>query len=257
MEWKKAKWLIIAVLLAVNVFLAFNIIVKYSQAQKASRGELLDALSLTRELPGFSEETFSSLPVYIYSFTSRRSVSTEQALAQSLLSSPVTPSEAGGGVTIYQSGEYRVTFRRGGYTEGFIAAKGGDLKNLSSVLKRAGIKNTVTDDGVAFSYKGKEILNASLTAKSDGAVFSFSGTVPMSDGWTRSVRSLSRGELILALARHVKENGLGKLLSVTVSYRVTPTGVQDISLIPIMTVECENGGLIMSMTDKTLIYSGN
>ena len=178
-------------------------------------------------------------------------------MAQSLLSSPVTPSEAGGGVTIYQSGEYRVTFRRGGYTEGFIAAKGGDLKNLSSVLKRAGIKNTVTDDGVAFSYKGKEILNASLTAKSDGAVFSFSGTVPISDGWTRSVRSLSRGELILALARHVKENGLGKLLSVTVSYRVTPTGVQDISLIPIMTVECENGGLIMSMTDKTLIYSGN
>ena len=31
MEWKKAKWLIIAVLLAVNVFLAFNIIVKCSR----------------------------------------------------------------------------------------------------------------------------------------------------------------------------------------------------------------------------------
>ncbi len=257
MEWKKAKWLVIAFLFAVNLFLSLNIADKYSKAQRTADGELSDALSLTSSLPGFTKDAFSVLPLYVYSFSSRRSVSAEHALARSLLNGEPECSEAGGGVTIYQIDEHRITFRRGGYTEGFTAAQDGGVKRLSSLLKQAGIKNTVQNDGIVFSYRGMTISNAGLSVRTENDSFSFSGMIPVSEGWTRNERSLSRGELILALANHVKEGGLGELKKVSVSYRLTSSGTQDAALIPIITAECENGALIMSMTDKTLIYSGN
>ena len=45
MEWKKAKWLIIALLLAVNLFLGLNIAYKYTRALKSEADSLRAAIA--------------------------------------------------------------------------------------------------------------------------------------------------------------------------------------------------------------------
>ena len=257
MEWKKAKWLIIAFLLAVNLFLAVNIGIKYAHAQKTLKTELSDAVSLARDLPGFSEETFSSLPVYLYSYYSRRGLLAEKALAQALLSTTAEPLDTGGGITLYRDNDYYLTFRRGGDTEGALSPDKADGKTLSRVLKNAGIKNAVRENGISFLYRGLSISNAGLQTKGNDEFYSFSGTIPLSDGWTRKELSLSRGELVLALANYVRELSAGQLKSVSASYLLSSSGAQDLYLTPVITAACEKGVIVISMTDKTLISYGN
>lgn len=258
MEWKKAKYLILSMLLAVNLFLFFNIAVKYSRAAATERGEVQNALSLCSGMDGFTEEAFSDLPVYLYSYSAQRSVSLERAIASRLLSEDAVFSEAGGGVYIYSSGEGRVLFRRAGGIEGSAPYSDDKyIKHISSVFKKSGIKNKAESSGISFSYKGYSISNAGVTASRDAGVLTFSGTLPGGTGWLRDTRSRSRSELILALSGHIKNGGLGNLLGISVSYYLSSSGAQDMKLIPAITAECENGNVIMSMTDKSVIYSGN
>jgi hypothetical protein len=107
---------------------------------------------------------------------------------------------------------------------------------------------------VSFSYKGLFISNVSLRVTRNGEYLRFSGSVPISSGFTRQTRSLSRGELILELAAVINERELGRLLSVSAEYRLTASGSQTLELIPVLAAECEKGFVILNMIDKTAAY---
>ena len=253
MEWKKAKTLIIIMLLAVDLFLLLNVFVKYSKAASAERESLKDALSLASENGGFTEEVFSSIPVYLYSYSASRNVGAEFKFADALLTETPVKTEAGGGVYIYSDGDDRLVFRRGGFVEGSVKTpvSDDDAEGIVAALRTAGLKCSLRGGTVSFTYKGLPVSNVSLRITRNGEFLRFSGSVPLSSGFSRQTRSRSRGELVLELASVIRERELGDLISVTAEYRLSAGGSQTLELIPVLTAECVNGNVVLNMIDKT------
>ena len=118
MEWKKVKWLIIALLLAVNIFLGINIAIRYSAALNHEKQDVRRAISLTEDSLGFKYEHFKDLPRYLYSFVGVRDVSAEEAFALTLLGENGKLEASGGGVYTYTlPTKESFIFRRSGSVE--------------------------------------------------------------------------------------------------------------------------------------------
>ena len=133
MEWKKVKWLIIALLLAVNVFLGINIAVRYSTAVTHEKADLLSALTLVDSELDFTFSQFNDLPRYLYSFFGIRNLEAEESLSTKFMGEEFDSQEMGGGVYLYSlPSKERLIFRRGGALEGIVPAPQEDATKLLS-----------------------------------------------------------------------------------------------------------------------------
>lgn len=258
MEWKKVKWLIIALLLAVNIFLGISIAYKYSRAIRAEIESMQAAVAIVPPSFGFSESKFSHLPRYLYSYTGERNRDIEQDTAQSMMHGKAALTDAGGGVLIYNSPSVeRVVFRRGGSIAGIIKTDA-DVSIQSCITAAAESSDLETKEiegTTVFCFDGIIISNAFLTYEVYGEYTSLTATLPLSSDWLRDQKSRSRGEMIIALRNIVEQNGLGELISVEAIYYTEAAGGMVLKLIPAWRAECTNGSITVSLIDKTVLES--
>lgn len=257
MEWKKAKWLIISLLLAVNIFLGFNIAYKYTRAISSEKNSLLYALSTADTSFGFSEELFASLPRYLYSYTGVRDIDAESNIANNILHGDIQSSEAGGVFSYSNANIERIYFRRGGSIAGIVSfdEKINIINIIAEYAKDSGLNASVNSGQISFMYQGIPISNAYCTETVYGEHTSISGLVPISSGWQRENKGRSRGEMVLALKNIITDNSLGSLSSVQAVYYTEASGGKTLLLTPAWQVQCKNGSFTVSLIDKSLLES--
>ena len=256
MEWKKVKWVIIFLLVAVDIFLMANIVFRYSKAYANEKEALQAAVSLAASSEGFSMEAFSKLPRYMYSFEGVRDTDAERELADSFASERVTTTDSGGGVHIYVgSSSERIVFRRGGNLTAIVGAKGAANAQVEKCAEKSNL--TVYNDGhvINFLFKDRPITNAYMDAVTTGEYVSVSGRIPLCSKWQQADKGRSRGEMVIALHAAIENEELGALKSVEAVYYLESNGSMGLVLVPAWRAKCENGIVILSVMDKTVIQS--
>ncbi len=255
MEWKKTKWLIIVLLLAVNIFLGINIALRYSTALNHEKQDLQRAIGLTEESLGFKYEHFKSLPRYLYSFSGVRDIAAEEEFATTFLVESGNVDAIGGGVYTYVlPTKERMIFRRGGSFEGIVPTPAKDpAEVISEVLKKQDFALSSTEQSIALEFEGTLIYNATLEYMVAGTYMSVSGRLPLCDEWEKTEKSRSRGEMTLALAQAMTENNMGNLESVSAVYFIESDGASDLILTPAWAARCSGGKIIISIADKSVL----
>ena len=256
MEWKKAKWLIIAMLLAVNIVLGVNIAYRYTQALGAELDSLRAAAEIAPESYGFEAAMFEQLPRYLYEYTGSRDLPAEAAVAGAIVHGECRSTDEGGGVFIYHSpGVERVLFRRGGSITGIVSSDENIV--ISDVIvasaQKSGLTTAGAGDEVQFSYDGTLISNAYCSSTVYGEHTSLTGIIPLSTGWTRGEKSRSRGEMVLVLKNIIEEHSLGAVKTVKAVYFAESIDSQTHLLTPAWQVECHSGSFTVSIMDKRVL----
>ena len=255
MEWKKVKWLIIALLLAVNIFLGINIAIRYSAALNHEKQDLRRAISLTEDSLGFKYEYFKDLPRYLYSFSGVRDISAEEAFALTLLGENGKLEASGGGVYTYVlPSKERFIFRRSGSVEGIVPAPAEDpAEFISEALKNQDFDIVKAERGIKLEFDGSLIYNAALEYTVAGTYMSVSGRLPLCDEWEKTQKSRSRGEMVLALAQAVTANNMGNLQSVSAVYFIESDNANELRLTPSWVAQCSGGKIVISIADKSVL----
>jgi len=256
MEWKKVKWVIIFLLIAVDLFLAANIAFRYTKAYSNEKETLQTAVSLASGHDGFTMDTFSKLPRYMYSYNGQRDTDAEYSLADSVASQKLSVNDSGGGVYVYEgSSRERIIFRRGGSIT-VIVGKNEDSK---SKVKEWAEKNALTtmseDERISFSFENKPITNAYVEIVTVGEYVAMSGRLPLCSNWQKTEKGRDRGEMVMALLSAVESQNLGALKSVEAVYHLESRGSMGLTLVPAWRAHCENGTVTVSVADKTVIAS--
>ena len=255
MEWKKVKWLIIALLLAVNVFLGINIAIKYSSALKYEKQDLQRAVGLADDSLGFKLSHFKNLPRYLYSFYGDRDITAEGIFAVTLLGDKGKLETSGGGVYTYVlPTKERFIFRRGGNLEGIVplgTEEPGSV--IKEAMKKQSFDSVETDNGFTLKYNGTNIYNGGLEYTISGTYVLISGNLPICYKWEKAEKSRSRGEIVLALAQAISDNKVGKLESVSAVYYLQSDGAKGLRLTPAWVAQCSGGKIIISMWDKSVL----
>ncbi|MBQ2865216.1 MAG: hypothetical protein IJE90_01685 [Clostridia bacterium] len=256
MEWKKAKWLIIALLLAVNIVLGINIATRYTRALSRELDSLRAAVEIAPESYGFDFETFAQLPRYMYSCRGTRDLLAESYIASSIVHGTAGSTDEGGGIYIYNSpGIERVVFRRGGNMAGIVTFD--QNINIPEVIiesaRLSGLDTEGTGDELAFYYDEYPVSNAYYSQTVYGEYTSLTGVVPLADSWTRQERGRSRGEMVLVLKNIMEEHSLGSLLGVKAVYFAEASDSATHLLTPAWQVECTGGSFVVSLIDKSLL----
>ena len=255
MEWKKVKWLIITLLLAVNIFLGINIAIRYTTSINHEKNDLKTALSLAPRDAGFSMDKFEKLPRYLYSFYGKRDLTAEIKLAKLLMGENSNTEKMGGGVYLYSLvTKERLIFRRGGAIEGIIPSPKKTPESLfNGFFEAEDVTFERKDQVYSFSYDEVEISNASLSYITAGNYMSVTGILPLSQSWEKAEKSRSRSEMVMALSQAVSDNEMGNLISVKVVYFLESNGVSDLRLTPAWLAECDKGNITVSMSDKSVL----
>lgn len=255
MEWKKVKWLIIALLLAVNIFLGINIAVRYTTAVTHEKADLLSALTLVDANLNFTFGQFNDLPRYLYSFFGTRDLEAEESFGTIFMGQEFDYKMMGGGVYLYSlPTKEKLIFRRGGALEGIIPAPQDDAtKVLSDFFDSHNM--TFVNDGkeFTFSYENTPISNASVSYLVTGDYLSLNGRIPLAEEWKKQEKSRSRSEMVLALAQAMTDNEMGSLVSVEAVYFIESKGVSDLNLTPAWHAQCTGGNITVSMMDKSVL----
>ncbi|MBR4303813.1 MAG: hypothetical protein IKT81_00640 [Clostridia bacterium] len=256
MEWKKAKWLIIAMLLAVNIVLAVNIAYRYTRALGAELDSLRAAVEIAPESYGFEAALFEQLPRYLYEYTGSRDLPAEAAVASAIVHGECKSTDEGGGVFIYNSpGVERVLFRRGGNITGIVSSDENIIISdvIVAAAQKSGLQTLGEGDEVEFYYDGTPISNAYYSHTVYGEHTSLTGIVPFSTGWARGEKGRSRGEMVLVLKNIIEDHGLGAIKSVKAVYFAESVDSKTHLLTPAWQVECQNGGFTVSIMDKSVL----
>ena len=255
MEWKKVKWLIIALLLAVNIFLGINIAVRYTTAVTHEKADLLSALTLVDDGLDFTFGQFNDLPRYLYSFFGTRNLEAEESLCEKLMGQGFDSQEMGGGVYLYSLPSMeRLIFRRGCALEGIVPAPKEDAATLLADFFD-GYKLTFSQNGetFSFSYENTPISNASVSYLVSGDYLSLSGRLPLAEKWEKQEKSRSRSEMVLALAQAMTDNEMGSLVKIQAVYFIESEGISDLNLTPAWHAQCTGGNITVSMMDKSVL----
>ena len=255
MEWKKAKWLIIALLLAVNLFLGLNIAYKYTRALKSEADSLRAAIAIAPAGYGFSAEMFESLPRYLYSYTGERDMEAEAAFAAAVFHGESQCTDSGGGVFIYNSpGVERVEYRRGGNVTGIVSSdENVDIPAVIIGAAHASGLTTAGEEETEFYFDGTLVSNAYYSQTVYGEHTSLTGLVPLSRDWARDQKSRSRGEMVLVLKNVIEAYSLGAVMDAKAVYYAEALGGSTHLLTPAWQVECQNGFVTVSLIDKGVL----
>ena len=117
MDWKKAKTILLLVLLCTNLFMVCNLAWQVSRVKGQQRQAMNEALSLLRQEVGdFDEDLFRDLGTQPAVYRFERDRQKEEQIAQALLGDSQREDE-GGGITQFRSQAGQLEFRSGGVVE--------------------------------------------------------------------------------------------------------------------------------------------
>lgn len=263
MEWKNLrKWMILT-LLAVDLFLAGNLLWQVHEQRQSERTALLDAVQVAqRRGIALDAEALLGLPVAPEAFGTQRSTALEQQAAAALLGEPLQQEGPGGGVSIYRGERGRLSFRRGGALELELIRQEAGAGDWQKLLASAGfpveeVRIEQQGDGVTLiqCQQGATIVNSRLTCTAAEGTAQVRGRWLLSRELTASQESLSRAQLALALCDLLETRGIEAPDGLEFGYSLQSEDAQSLLLEPVWIVTCGTEQLLLScLTGSELAY---
>ena len=256
MEWKKVRnWLIILVL-AVDLFLAGNLLLQALRAQQTLRQAAQNAVTIARDRGvDISLEAVLALPAEMTVYQAQRSETLEQAAAEALLGSDVTRESSGGGVSYYRTEAGEMAFRRGGAVEmtGPWTWETFNARECSEALENAGfdLKAAIveTRNGVVEMTQGCEglpVFNSRIVCLCEGNELQVRGRWMLAEALTADSLGMSRAQMVLALCDLLEARQVALTGTVQAGYYLQSEDAQSLTLEPVWAVETDQGQLILS-----------
>lgn len=270
MQWDKVKNVLIAILLAVNLFLTGNLAIKLWQNRE--RAEQLEAdlrglaqgYGLTLE-DGFRLPQDKVLPV----LSIDRSRREEEAVAAAMLGEELERTEQEDGTVRFESGAGTVEWRADGTIQASCTAEGDAPADPSAALRRAkellqawGLEaedaaltaegQTVTLTG---TVAGQPVHNRALTLRFDGA-----GGVQVQGMWSfgtpyTTVRgsgvSCNAADALLEFAARAQD--VAGIRSMSAGYRMELDSSRRLQLTPTWKIVADSGVYLVDCAKKTVV----
>ena len=256
MEWKRVRnWLILLVL-AVDLFLAGNLAKQWLQAEQTLRQAAADAVTIANNRGmAISLENILALPEEMYLYETQRSDELEQNAALALLGEDVLQESRGGGVSIYQTTDGELAFRRGGALELQAPWQGEDFGSLicTERLATAGMDTETAllqeyNGAVELTqqFEGLPVFNSRLVCTCEGDVLQVRGRWMLAEEPTAGSLGMTRAQLVLRLCDLLEARQITAPETVRAGYYLQSEDAQSLTLEPVWSVETEQGQLIMS-----------
>ncbi len=254
MEWKKIRaWLIIMVL-AVDLFLAGNLLLQGLAVRQNERQAVQDAVAVAQSRGvNISPEAVLRLPEEMTLWQAQRSDQMENAAALALLGA-VQRETPGGGVAIYTGETGQMLFRRGGALEldgpwnwaEFDAATCVELlKNAGFALEDAQAQQTGDQVQLTQRYDGCLIFNSRLTCRKQDGRLLLEGRWMLTNEPAAAGTGLSRAQLVLTLC-DLLESRQTVLEDVQAGYCLLSEDGQSLILEPVWAADTADGQLLIS-----------
>ena len=212
MEWKKIRAWLILMVLAVDLFLAGNLLRQGLAVRKNERDAVQDAVAVAQSR-GVDMELASvmSLPDNMTAWLAQRSGPLESAAALALLG-PVQHEVPGGGVAIYTGTEGQMIFRRGGAVELDGRWDGTDGTTCAQLLREAGFavdETLMLQDGdrleVTQRFEGYPVFNSRLVCQFGNGRLLAEGRWLLTEEPQETGSGRSRAQLVLTLCDLLEE----------------------------------------------------
>ncbi|MBQ9966339.1 MAG: hypothetical protein IJO95_01730 [Clostridia bacterium] len=252
MNWSRAKTMLIMLLAAVNIYLAFNIHVQLHESAERETTMASEACDLL-ESRGFhiDRAVLLDLPETVASYVFERNEEAE-ANAAGVLLERMEESTPGGGIRTFVSENGAVTFRSGGFVE--IIYDGMTEDQLAAFLdpgtgEGTGTELLSTEDGYGLSLNGIRIKGAKIEKNASG----YMGTWIFSSSGKTDGTSASRASLILNMGRLLGESGLASVDDAECIYVLSPQQNGSLRLVPAWQLSCGETILLMNAVTGELM----
>jgi len=254
MEWRKIRSWLIVMVLAVDLFLAGNLLLQGLAVRQNERQAAQDAVAVAQGRGiEISLEAVLRLPEEMTLWQAQRSDQLEGAAAQALLGT-VRRESPGGGVAIYTGASGQMLFRRGGALEldGPWTGTAFDAATCVEVLENAGFAldeaQTLQTDGqvqLTQQYAGYPIFNSRLTCQNGEGRLQAEGRWMLTGEPVAADTSLSRAQLVLTLC-DLLESRQTALREVQAGYCLLSEDGQSLTLEPVWAVDTADGRILVS-----------
>ncbi len=265
MEWKRVRnWLILLVL-AVDLFLAGNLMKQWLQAEQSLRQSAEDAVAIANNRGvAVSLENILTLPEEMYLYKTYRSHRMEQSAALMLLGEDVLQESRGGGVSVYQTTDGELAFRRGGALELSAPWKSASFNGETCIeaLKQAGIDTETAlwqmyNGAVELvqQFEGLPLFNGRLICTCEDNMLLVRGRWMLAEEPVAGSVSMTRAQMVLALCDLLEEQQVNSFETVQAGYYLQSEDAQSLTLEPVWSVETGEGQLIVScITGKQINF---
>ena len=256
MEWKKVRnWLILLVL-AVDLFLAGNLVLQALQFQQTARQAAADAVAVANKRGvNVQLEDVLKLPLEMDRYQAQRSDSLEQTAANMLLGGQAVQELPGGGVSIYRTEGGEMSFRRGGALEmsGPWSGMYFDTKECALVLESAGFSMedaVISEQNGAVElmqgYEGLPVFNCRVICLLQDGILQARGRWMLANEPADAAGGMSRAQMVLAMCDLLESRQAERLYSLQAGYYLQGEDAQNLTLEPVWSVETDQGQLILS-----------
>lgn len=264
MEWEKVrKWMLILVL-AVDLFLAGNLIRQTVNRHQIRNQAAQDAVAIAQNRGiEISLEEVLRMPEELTAYRGRRGSQAEAQAAAGLLGAGMEMESPGGGVTIYRGGGGELSFRRGGMTELQLDwPEDRPLEDCSQLLEQAGfpLEGSQVNEQPGMveltqSQQGYLVFNSRLVCTLSGGRLQVRGRWLLQEEMTVSGQGMDRAQMVLALCAVLEEQGGTPLYGLRAGYCLQSQDAQSLILEPVWEAETGEGRLIIScLTGKQLNF---
>lgn len=257
MEWKKIRAWLILMVLAVDLFLAGNLLLQGLAVRQHERDAVQDAVAVAQSRGvNIAPETVMSLPESMNVWQAQRSEQMESAAALALLG-PVQAENPGGGVSIYTAETGRMIFRRGGAVELDGLWNGTDSLNVAEALRNAGFAVDETlllqePDRLEVTQRFEEypVFNSRLTCRLENGRLLAEGRWMLAGEPEETGSGRSRAQLVLALCDLLESRGAVPT-ALQAGYCLLSEDGQNLTLEPVWAAETDQGRLYISCVTGT------
>lgn len=254
MEWRKIRSWLVVMVLAVDLFLAGNLILQGLAVRQNERQATQDAVSVAqRRGIEISLEAVLRLPGEMTLWQAQRSDQLEGAAAQALLGA-VQQESPGGGVAIYTGQSGQMLFRRGGALEldgpwswaEFDAASCAEaLESAGFALEEAQVLQTDNRVELTQRYGGYPIFNSRLICQNEEGRLRLEGRWMLTGEPVAVGTGLSRAQLVLILCDLLESRQIA-LQEVQAGYCLLSEDGQNLTLEPVWAVDTADGRILVS-----------
>lgn len=252
MEWKKIRAWLILMVLAVDLFLAGNLLRQGLAVRQHEREAVQDAVAVAQSRGmNIPAEAVMALPEKMTVWQAQRSEQQERAAAQALLGT-VQSENPGGGVSIYTGEAGQMIFRRGGAVELDGLWNGTDSMTVADVLLNAGFAVDETlllqqPDRleVAQRFEDYPVFNSRLTCRLDNGRLLAEGRWMLAEEPEELGSGRSRAQLVLALC-DLLESRQAVPTALQAGYCLLSEDGQSLTLEPVWAAETDQGRLLIS-----------
>ncbi len=251
MEWSRAKTLLIALLLVVNVLLGFNAAVRIRERGTREDETVRRALDVVASRGvSLPEAQALAMPGSMTGYVLTRDAAAERARAEALLGA-CEEVQPGGGIYSFTGAAGAVTFRSGGYVE--VAWNGEETPDLTSFLTPPGAVRAEVraEEGVyGLLLDGLPVSGARLARDEQGL---WSGTWVFGSVRLSEQSSVSRAAMILALGTAASQLGEQSIVSLAPACVLTALPSGDIRLTPAWRAETDGAVFHVSALSGELL----